>query len=207
MTHELNTLGQTNWCTTVKNILEETNNTQLWNTQNITEKQYAQLKENLYKNFMASTMAQIDNSDTNPKLRTYKLFKGNFQFESYLSSPTNLNHVIALAKFRISSHNLAIETGRYTKPKTAIDDRLCINCNLQEVESEKHFLLICPLYNDDRKILMDSITPHIHDLENLSNEDKFIRIMSNKERHITDAVGRFVAVSFNKRNHNTVKID
>jgi hypothetical protein len=66
---------------------------------------------------MASTMAEINNTDSNPKLRTYKLFKSNFQFESYLSSPTNINHAIALAKFRISSHNLAIETGRYTNRK------------------------------------------------------------------------------------------
>jgi hypothetical protein len=151
---------------------------------------------------MTLNMAEINNTDSNPKLRTYRLFKSNFQFEPYLSSPTNINHAIALAKFRISSHNLAIETGRYTKPKTAVEDRLCIHCNLQEVESEKHFLLNCPLYNNERKILFENI----NDIQNLNDDEKFVKIMSHKEKCITDALGKFIWQSLNKRNHNLLQI-
>ena len=40
------------------------------------------------------------------------------------------------ARFRISSHNLRIETGRHEKPKIPSEDRTCLKCNLNEVEDE-----------------------------------------------------------------------
>ena len=50
----------------------------------------------------------------------------------------------------MSSHTLAIETGRHAKPKIAKEERKCRYCNLDDVEDEKHFLLKCPLYNEER---------------------------------------------------------
>ena len=44
---------------------------------------------------------------------------------------------------------LNIERGRYTRRKTARKDRLCNSCN--EIETEKHFLLHCPKYDELRK--------------------------------------------------------
>jgi len=192
--------GQTNWCTTLKAILQETNKMHLWNEQNITERQFQQIKESLYKDFMTMTIEQINDSDSNPKLRTYKLFKHQFQFESFLSTPTNLNYALSLTKFRISSHNLAIETGRYTKPKTQIQDRLCIHCNHKEIETEQHFLLACPLYNEERILLMETLSLNIPQLDNLENDGKFILIMSNRDKQVTDALGKFSFHSFKKRN-------
>ncbi len=62
----------------------------------------------------------------NPKLRSFKLFKNEYKFQNYLFATKNLNHVQALFMFRISSHNLKIETGRYTRPKTPENDRICL---------------------------------------------------------------------------------
>ena len=47
----------------------------------------------------------------------------------------------AIAKFRLSSHNLRIETGRHMRPVTSVDQRKCLNCNTDNVEDERHFLL------------------------------------------------------------------
>ena len=55
---------------------------------------------------------------------------------------------MALTRFRISAHSLAIETGRHHRK--ARRERKCIYCNMNVIESEYHFLLICPLYNDIR---------------------------------------------------------
>ena len=52
---------------------------------------------------------------------------------------------------------LAIETGRHDKPKIAKEERKCRYCNLDEVEDEKHFLLKCPLYNEERLSLFNSV--------------------------------------------------
>jgi len=54
----------------------------------------------------------------------------------------------ALAKFRTSAHELAIETGRYTN--TPQNERLWKSCNINLVESEYHFLLVCPKYRELR---------------------------------------------------------
>ena len=62
----------------------------------------------------------------------------------------NLKHMSTIARFRMSSHTLAIETGRHAKPKIAKEDRKCRHCNLDDVEGEEHFLLKCPLYNEKR---------------------------------------------------------
>ena len=48
----------------------------------------------------------------------------------------------ALTKFRLSSHDLAIECGRYEN--TPRDERICKNCNLTMVENEYHFLFGLP---------------------------------------------------------------
>jgi hypothetical protein len=44
-----------------------------------------------------------------------------------------------LTKLRISSHPLAIETGRYSKPKTPHNERFCKFCK-DQVEDKSHFL-------------------------------------------------------------------
>ena len=49
-----------------------------------------------------------------------------------------------LAKLRLSSHKLNIEIGRHN----SIDrqDKTCIRCNLNDIEDEFHFVLVCPDY-------------------------------------------------------------
>ena len=63
-----------------------------------------------------------------------------------------------LCKFRISAHNLRIETGRYEKERNESGQyikldrsrRACQLCNSGSVEDEFHFLFKCPLYNKER---------------------------------------------------------
>ena len=55
-----------------------------------------------------------------------------------------------ITKIRISAHSLAIETGRYCKPKILANERFCKFCK-DQVEDEIHFLLHCPLYKDIRE--------------------------------------------------------
>ena len=75
------------------------------------------------------------------KLRTYKLFKENFQLEYYLTAIATVRYRIALTKIRVSCHRLDIETGRYQKPiSLPINQRLCTLCN--QVEDEIHLICI-----------------------------------------------------------------
>ena len=75
------------------------------------------------------------------KLRTYRLFKSNFELEAYLCNIQNTAHRAALTRLCVGSHRLAIELGRYHKPKPLpVKERLCDLCNV--VEDEYHFLCI-----------------------------------------------------------------
>ena len=48
-------------------------------------------------------------------------------------------------RFRISSHQLRIETGRYEN--TPRNERLCLFCTSNKIEDENHFLLDCKTYH------------------------------------------------------------
>ena len=109
------------------------------------------------------------------KLRTYRLYKTNVKTERYLKLqlPKNVRRTVTL--FRSGSLPLAIETGRYARPRTPVDERLCRLCNSNDVESEKQFLLFCSLYDDIRfeaRTLIDIF-------DTLDMDSKFIKIMFN----------------------------
>ena len=83
-----------------------------------------------------------------PKLRFYRLFKTEFQFENYLEIIPSYQLRKSITKFRCSDHKLEIETGRHrNKP---INERICKMCN-SEVETEEHFLRWCTMYKDLRE--------------------------------------------------------
>jgi hypothetical protein len=81
------------------------------------------------------------------KLRTYCKFKFIFQQEQYLDNIKELSNRSTLACFRISAHKLEIERGRYTIPKTAVENRICKQCNCEAVEDEEHLLIKCKIFS------------------------------------------------------------
>jgi hypothetical protein len=59
----------------------------------------------------------------------------NFGFENYLHILSDFNRRKSFTKFRISNHKLKIETGRYSKPITPLENRICKKCFSDEIES------------------------------------------------------------------------
>ncbi len=94
--------GQKNWCTYVKEILNQIEVTDIWNKQCL------------------------------PKTIYNKTFKTDFRLENYLLTLQNRGHKIALTKFRKSSHNLHIETGHYEKTEIRTPSKtLCVLCHAE----------------------------------------------------------------------------
>ena len=54
----------------------------------------------------------------------------------------------ALARLRTSAHNLAIERGRYTRPLTPLEERVCTTCSHRPVEDGYHYLMTCINYDE-----------------------------------------------------------
>ena len=94
-----------------------------------------------------------------------------------------------IARFRLSSHDLAIELGRHTKPKTPVEDRVCnYSCNV--TENEMHVLLVCPMYSTAREVLINLACKYVNNFLELSIENKFCAILACQEPDILYALGR-----------------
>ena len=105
--------------------------------------------------------------------------------------------MIAFSRFRAGSHTIEIERGRYTIPRTPINERLCITCS--EIEDEKHFLITCKLYQDERTTLFDKISKLYPIFSSLSDQQKFVYLMSNIEEQLLTWVAKFIHDSMHKR--------
>ena len=90
------------------------------------------------------------------KLRTYRTFKQKIYLENYLISVKNPATRREFTKLRISAHRLRIELGRYTRPKTLVEDRKCELCK-SDIENEMHFVLDCSLYKTEREALFKEL--------------------------------------------------
>ena len=77
-----------------------------------------------------------------------------------------------ITRWRLSSHKLKIETGRFSRPFTQREDRKCILCNV--LEDEVHALYKCRahrlirekykhLFNEDNREIQQLLNPTSHD--------------------------------------------
>ena len=118
-----------------------------------------------------------ENIQKGNKLRTYALFKQNFNMEKYLQFGSR-NQRRNLCKFRISNHKLEIEQGRYKN--ISAGKRTCKLCNTG-VEDEIHFLLTCSVLENIRKATLSVIYKLYPNTENLNDKDKFIWLMTTED--------------------------
>ena len=85
------------------------------------------------------------------KLNYYANFKYTLEPERYLHILQVRKHIIAFAKLRCASHNLAIERGRHER------ERLCTFCDDNVLEDEFHAVMICEKYKEIRCFLFHNV--------------------------------------------------
>jgi hypothetical protein len=63
-----------------------------------------------------------------------------------------------MARLRFGRHGLAVNTGRYMRPKTPREDRISTwcadNAHVRVVEDERHALLVCRRYAKERQEML-----------------------------------------------------
>ena len=147
------------------------------------------LKTRLNDSYIQTWNSQLENSS---RARTYTLFS-NFSFKTYLDSINIRKFRTALTRFRVSSHRLAVETGRWHKPQPIeINERKCLICN--SLEDEFHFIFECPLYSDIRQKYIKKYywkKPCI---------PKFTDLLQNNSITTVRKLSMFIYESFNIRN-------
>ena len=133
------------WVKHIKTLLDNLGFSYMWENFDSTINYFPLIKQRIRDQFVQNWRETIH---TMPKLDYFCKFKTEFKFEDYLNDLSNNEIRKNLTRLRLSSHNLAIESGRYEGIER--QNRICEHCNYNTVESEYHFLLICPKYYDLR---------------------------------------------------------
>ena len=124
------------------------------------------------------------------KLVTYLFLKPKFGLEKYLLLVKNHEYRKSICKFRVSSHRLLIETGRYRH--ISRNERICNNCTENKIEDELHFLISCSKYNNEREKLFRLISSKTKNFNDLPDNYKLYWILNCEDQEILDSVGRFL---------------
>ena len=149
---KLNLLGFDTWITRVSDLTQH-----FCLNINMTTTEFRNVcKQTVINNFISTWDADIRDLDKNPIRRFYNKIKHSFGMENYLFGVKNNKYRTALAKLRSSSHTLAIETGRHSRPKLKVNERLCQVC--QCIEDETHRMIGSEINTDERSHLFTRVT-------------------------------------------------
>ena len=114
----------------------------------------------------------------------YRMFKTSFCVDPYyLLLP--YKYMINILKFRITNNNLPVNTLRYTD--TPRNERKCEKCTVHDVADEFHYLLVCPIFDSDRKRYLPKyyfIRPNVY---------KFHALFTSKKRKLLLNLNNFIS--------------
>ena len=192
----LDFIGETNWCSHIRSLLFWTNHCDVWKNHRVENanrlpKQVKLCLINIYK-------ADWSNKARNSiKLRTYIKFKFDHSLGEYLFYIPDTRWIKALSRLRMSSHMLEIERGRHVKPqKIPLEQRTCQRCTLNPVDNEIHFLITCSYFATQRTSLLAESKLLNSEFDSLSNDDKFIYIMSSTHRPLVICLAKYTYSCF-----------
>jgi len=183
------------WGSSIRYILEELKLNEFWINKPKNNSVVNKAKKSLKENFENVWLKDLFNDNRKiighkRKLRTYRTFKINFELENYLSVIKNVEYRQNLLRFRISSHKLQIETGRY--PYKPEHERTCKVCKTDVIENEYHFLLDCTAYDAlkcDFETKIQSIFPGYI---NLPTNEQFIWLMASKHEKVIFLLSKYI---------------
>ena len=185
MYKELLQLHQSNhktWCSTVLEVLQSIKVENMFENQcdlNMDDinKFRSEIKTLLQNQYSESWRNDTRNIEKHPILRTYSLFKTTLAAEPYITTKMDAMFKKCIARFRVSSHRLAIETGRHLKPPLPIESRVCVHCPGELVDDELHLINVCKHHDGERVRLYQIAKRYIVEFENLDNRAKFVAIL------------------------------
>ena len=132
------------------------------------------------------------------KLEFYQNCKKRYETENYLEIIRNSDQRRQLIKFRLSSHKLAIKTGRYSTPKIPVQQRLCVPCNRNKIKTEEHLFLKCSLYSKLRTDFFHIVDGHINFVNPISSEYIYA-LLSTNDQFLIYSVSKFIYKCFQLR--------
>ncbi|KAL4236926.1 hypothetical protein ACF0H5_005312 [Mactra antiquata] len=180
-----------NWCSLLKSFLCNLGFYDAWFFQDIGNVDIflSCVKQRLNDNFIQNWNSRLANSSRALFYRNIS----NFRFQPYLNILNITKFRYSMARLRVSSHRLHIETGRWNKPRsTPINERVCTNCHI--LEDEFHFILECTLYSELRNIYIPTY------FRNNPSMFKLIELFNTENRALVIKLGTYIQKAFEFRN-------
>ena len=179
-----------NWSSKIRDILNQTGFTDVWLfPESVNNDHFIPLfKNRLRDQYITNWDVSVTSCSS---MILYKELKPVFERSSYLDIVDNKKHRNIIAKLRLSSHKLSIETGRHQNIDR--DQRKCILCNLNDIEDEFHFVLKCPYYNDVRNALI----PKYYRIR--PNMFKFIKLLNSSNKTVLRKLAMYCLTCFKIR--------
>lgn len=140
----------------------------------------------------------VDNSENKS---FFTEIKRTYDMERYLNLK-NFEIRRAISRLRLSSHKLAIVTGKWYKIEK--ENRHCKLCHLGSIEDEFHFLLNCDSFSELRKSTLQEIKESENiDLSKGNPIKKLRDLFSQGSLHSLHVLGKFIKVSLEEREKST----
>ena len=177
--HQLSRSGRQHQGHTVKCMFEQAG-LSVWENQNtdeLSDKSILRLIEDSEMRLFHQSQ-RLEMQDMS-RLLIYNQIKNDFKLEQYVTNIDNRKLRGLLARARMGTLPISVETGRYRGiPR---DERLCMMCDDRVVEDEPHLLLHCSKYDDLREMFYSKI---LNDTDHgqLSNHELLTLILANDHK-------------------------
>ncbi len=99
-----------------------------------------------------------------------------FSVEHYVRNIMSKKYRSAFEKFRCGVAPIRIETSRYEGMEE--NDRICLLCDHNMIESECHVIMSCPVYNELRGELFTRAAQFEPNFNNLNDDETFVVLFS-----------------------------
>ena len=184
----------------VKTLLFNLNLGSSWETQTIERmcRFTNNVKQQTEDKFIDDWTEKISCQKQQAKLRTYNTFSDYFpKLATYVRDLNDTRLIAAVAQLRLSSHNLEIERGRHTRPKTPLANQVCRRCQTNQVDDEIHFLMQCNMFELDRKALLSEAKKYITNIRSGSNLGRRLSLIRSNQIglfHIVISMGHTLQI-------------
>ena len=131
--------------------------------------------------------------ESSSKLKTYRTLKTNLGFAHYLNNQDAEGRRL-MTMLRSGTNDFGIEEGRWKEDR----GRFCYLC-AAEVEDEKHLLLDCPAYHEERMRMIKQMNIRTQQWERLVDVNKLRIICNNRNAVSLEAAFKFVKSAIRKR--------
>ena len=182
--------GAVNWLSKVKYLLEYNGFADIWMYPDsvIASHFIPVLRQRLMDTYITNWR---EGMETCSSLSLYRNLKTDYRPAPYLYRVLNRKYRNAIAKLRLSSHRLFIETGRYTGVPR--DERKCVYCELNDIEDEYHFVLRCSKY----QILRNQYIPRYFTIN--PSMFKFLELLNSNKLKTLNNLAVFITKAFQLR--------